>query len=245
VQLVTPPALTAGTPAQLVFRLNDATTGAPLTDLVESHEKLIHLILVSSDLIQFQHVHPQPTGTPGEYAVDVVFPTEGSYTLYSEFTRANNHDILAQQRVSVGTAGSNPARLVEDGTPKVSNGVRVQLDGADGLQAGTPAELTFKLEDAQTGVGLQTLQPYLGAPAHIVIIDQQNASFAHTHGEQVGAESGTHQSSGSEQAMAGTMYGPDIAFHYTFPAPGLYKVWGQFQTQDGQVLTAAYVVRVQ
>ena len=42
----------------------------------------------------------------------------------------------------------------------------------------------------------------------------------------------------------GTTYGPEIAFHHTFPAPGLYKVWGQFKAHDGHVLTADFVVRV-
>jgi hypothetical protein len=46
--------------------------------------------------------------------------------------------------------------------------------------------------------------------------------------------------------MSGTgPYGPEIAIHHTFPAPGLYKVWGQFQARDGRVITADFVVRAQ
>ncbi len=65
-----------------------------------------------------------------------------------------------------------------------------------------------------------------------------------------GAESGAAVETHDEQAGAGQeghaiadAFGPEIAFHHTFPAPGLYKVWGQFQTHDGQVVTADFVVR--
>ena len=48
--------------------------------------------------------------------------------------------------------------------------------------------------------------------------------------------------SGGSSAAYGP-YGPEIGFHHTFPRPGLYKVWGQFQTGDGRVVTADFVVR--
>jgi hypothetical protein len=38
-------------------------------------------------------------------------------------------------------------------------------------------------------------------------------------------------------------FGPDLAFSHTFAAPGLYKVWLQFQAA-GQVQTVAWVVEV-
>ena len=37
---------------------------------------------------------------------------------------------------------------------------------------------------------------------------------------------------------------PEIALHHTFETPGLYKLWGQFQTHDGAIVTADFVVRV-
>ena len=41
----------------LQFRILDSS-GAPVTQYVESHEKLLHLIVVRNDLAAFQHVHP-------------------------------------------------------------------------------------------------------------------------------------------------------------------------------------------
>jgi hypothetical protein len=84
--------------------------------------------------------------------------------------------------------------------------------------------------------------------AHVVILDEAAERFAHTHGEQVGAAAGagpgSHSAGHEDHGAVATAFGPDIAFQHTFPAPGPYKVWGQFQAQDGQIITADFVVRV-
>jgi P-type Cu+ transporter len=211
--------------------------------VVVSHEQPMHLIAVSRDLAQFQHVHPAPTGVAGEYTVDVTFPTAGSYILYDEFTRRGGQDIVQRDELTVG-APSGAARLTEDRQPKLAGDMRVALQGAGNVQAGREAQLTFRLEDPTTGDGIADLQPYLGAPAHVVILSEDAQSFAHTHGEAVGA-GGAHSENGTAGQTVGEMrYGPEIQFHYTFPHPGLYKVWGQFKTHDDQVITADFVVRV-
>jgi P-type Cu+ transporter len=139
--------------------------------------------------------------------------------------------------------------------------VRVALDGTTNVKAGQEAALRFRLTDASTGAEVSDLQPYLGAPAHVVILSEDAQDFAHTHGEQPGAgmdhgattadgsEATTDEhdatTGGSEQghAESSATYGPEIVFHHTFATPGLYKVWGQFQTHDGQVIAADFVVR--
>ena len=129
---------------------------------------------------------------------------------------------------------------------------RLALVAPDALRVGEPAQLVFRLEDPDTGAPVTGLPPYLGAPAHVVILNQAGTSFAHTHGEAVGttpavgtASAGSgHAADGHAHTPASGGYGPDIAFTHTFPAPGLYKIWGQFQAQDGHVMTADFVVRV-
>jgi Cu+-exporting ATPase len=244
VELVAPvPAVRATT--LITYRLSDAQTGVPLTDLVDSHERPMHLIIVSQDLTWFQHVHPTPTGQPGELAVDVAFPTPGTYMLYDEFTRSNGQDVVQRDTVTVATPGGGPATLAEDRAPKIVDGIRVALQGAGAVRAGQEARLTFRLEDPATGDGIVDLQPYLGAPAHAVVLSQDAATFVHTHGEQVGAEMAEHGPAGDTATSMTGPYGPEIAIHHWFPTPGLYKVWGQFQARDGRVITADFVVRAQ
>ncbi|MCC6173856.1 MAG: copper-translocating P-type ATPase [Chloroflexi bacterium] len=244
-ELVVPAQLMPGAPVLLTYRLTDARTGAPITEIVESHERPMHLIVVSQDLARFQHVHPSPTGQPGEYSVDVQVPAPGTYLLYDEFTRANGQDLLKRDTLTVGGPSGGASSLAEDRSPKLISGVRVTLQGAGTIRAGQEARLVFRLEDPRNGDGIADLQPYLGAPAHAVILSQDARMFVHTHGEAVGGDAESHDASPGGHSDAQAAYGPEIAIHQTFPAPGLYKVWGQFQAHDGQIITADFVVRAQ
>src|SRR5258708_37280291 len=53
-----PSEVAAGKPTKLIISIKDANGGV-VRDLDLSHEKPLHLIVVSSDLSEFYHVHPQ------------------------------------------------------------------------------------------------------------------------------------------------------------------------------------------
>ena len=132
VDLVAPAAIQPGQPAALTYRLTDARTGAPLTDVVVSHERPMHLIVVSRDLQPFQHVHPEPTGTAGEYRVEMTFPEPGTYLLFDEFTRASGATVVQRDELVVGAAEPAPPSLAEDRAPKtLGDDAGSSLGGAD------------------------------------------------------------------------------------------------------------------
>ena len=77
VRLDLPADVRPGQPTRLVATIVDAATGSPVEDLTRSHEAWMHLIATRADLGTFAHIHPQPTGQPGQLAVDITFPTAG------------------------------------------------------------------------------------------------------------------------------------------------------------------------
>ncbi|MBI2755964.1 MAG: copper-translocating P-type ATPase [Chloroflexi bacterium] len=250
-----PQSVRAGASVPLQYTLTTAQ-GQPLQGLRVSSEKLMHLIVVSTDLARFQHVHPeQVPGQPNVFRVDLAFPTGGDYVLYDEFQVADGRDVVQRTDVRVEGTAPAPAVLAEDRTPKTpaNAGARVALWGARTVKAGQNTQLTFRVEDALTGEPVRDLQPFLGAPAHAVIASQDTQTFAHVHGAQVGPETAANGAS-ADNTMAGMTgmgetaaqgpFGPEITFNYTFPTPGLYKVWGQFGGPDGSVITADFTVRV-
>jgi hypothetical protein len=43
-------------------------------------------------------------------------------------------------------------------------------------------------------------------------------------------------------ALPGETFGPDLDVHASFPRTGLYRLWGQFRTTDGTVITTVFTV---
>jgi Cu+-exporting ATPase len=77
------------------------------------------------------------------------------------------------------------------------------------------------------------------AAEHGIVASDQLYTIEHGHGE-------AEDAAGNEVwPLPGTRFGPEIGFHHRFAAPGLYKLWGQFRTADGQVITADFVVRAE
>jgi P-type Cu+ transporter len=235
-----PAILHPGRPARLTIEVRDAATGAPVTDLVRTHQVWMHLIITRADLGTFAHVHPEPTGTAGVYVVDTTFPTAGRYTLHTEFRRNGQMaDVLDTHTVTV--AGRAPAAVAVptgDVRSYATDGVGITLDGRAVVGQESDLSLTLTHLDA---AGLPTgpvddLQPYLGAAGHVVVMRADGSTFAHRHAE-------TFDSHGRPVlALPGTTFGPDLDLHVRFERPGAYRMWAQFRLADGTVVTAPFVV---
>ncbi len=255
VQLIAPTTIEAGLPVPITYQLTDVQQNGPLTDVIINHEQPLHLIAISQDLQQFLHVHPQPTGEPGEYTLDMVFPTDGVYWLYVEFMRANGQEVRQRDELVVGTPTTVAPDLMVDLAPRTIGDLRVTLIGAEDVGMETPAHMLLRVEDAQTGAGITELQPYLDAPAHIAIVSADGTTFAHTHGLIDGDDA--HSAHGAEghdtdegenaahaHSATGDHFGPEIIIHHPFDAPGMYKIWVQFRDQRGEVVTVDFVTEV-
>ena len=146
----------------------------------------MHLIATRADLATFTHVHPEPTGTAGELAVEMTFPTAGRYIVNTEFRRNGQvADIHDRQLVTIAGAAPAPRPATPGPRTIIVDGVRVELDGE--AQVGATSDLTFSLADARTGQPVRNLQPYLAAAGHVVIMRADGQTFAHEHAESATA----------------------------------------------------------
>ena len=115
------------------------------------------------------------------------------------------------------------------------DGVRVELDG-DAV-VGETSELAFTFTDAATGRPVDDLQPYLAAAGHVVIMRADGETFAHEHADVEDADGDP------VFALPGQEFGPELDVHAEFATPGVYQLWGQFRTADGDVLTVPFTVQ--
>jgi Cu+-exporting ATPase len=236
VHIAVPADTRPGVPTRVVVTVSDARTGSPIGDLGLTHSVYMHLIATRADLGTFTHVHPDPTGTAGELAVELTFPTAGRYVLNTEFRRDGEMaDIHDRQVVTIAGIAPTPRPAIVGPRMVTVDGVRAELHGA--AKIGVTSDLTFHLTDARTGRPLDDLQPYLAAAGHVVIMRADGQTFAHEHAD-------VRDGSGDPVfALPGTTFGPDFPVHVHFDTAGVYRLWGQFRLGDGHVITVPFTVR--
>ena len=246
----------AGESVTLSFTVKDAKSAA-VRDLQVVHEKPMHLLVVSNDLAEFNHLHPEPQ-EDGSFKVTHTFPSGGAYKLYADFTPPNASQIVDRLDLNVaGDARARAALVADQTTTKTIDGLRVTMRPDKPLRAGDELLLNFAAADAKTGKPATDLQPYLGSLAHFVIISEDTTDFLHAHPmtkekmKEAGAHGGmdheakphAHDAAEIKDEAKEGASPSEVAAHTTFPRAGLYKVWAQFQ-RGGRVITVPYVVRV-
>jgi hypothetical protein len=203
------------------------------------HEKKIHLIIVSSDLSYFEHIHPEFNAN-GNYDIKVLakdkdftigkghnetkFENGGSYMAFADY----NPDGGAHQleKIKINIAGKPKPVVTYTKENRVSNvdGYKVELVPDDGVfLSGKGIHFDGKLSENGKAVDANTLENYLGAKAHMVVIGAEDMSYLHVHPE---IENG------------------NFHLHTTFDKPGIYRGWLQFQTK-GKVHTAEFTIKVE
>jgi hypothetical protein len=213
--------LRPGAEVPLRFRIADGS-GAPVTDYVESHEKLLHLIVVRRDLADYQHVHPVLDDS-GSWSVPLDLDKPGDYRVFADFVPADGRPVTLDADMTV--AGRyQPQPLPAPATTAKVDGYTVSL--AQAATAGQPSDLTLTV--SRDGEPVTDLQPYLGAYGHLVALRASDLAYLHVHPM-------------SEAADPATAPGPQIAFHTTFPSAGTYRLFLDFKHRDA-VHTAEFTV---
>jgi hypothetical protein len=213
--------------ARLRMTVRDPATGKPVPAFAAVHERPFHLFIIDRALGYFAHVHPERAGD-GVFELRHPLPP-GEYVLIADFLpQGGTSQMLQRAIVAPGFRGPlfpPAADLTPDAAAeKTVDGLRVRLD-ATGLKAGKEAVLRFTLADAVTGAPVTDLEPFLGAPGHMLIVNADLTEANHAHPEEAATP------------------GPFVSFQPMMPAAGPYKLWVQFQ-RNGRVITVPFVVMV-
>ena len=212
----------AGHPVTLRMMVHDAD-GAMVRRFDVAHEEQVHLVIIREGLDHFAHLHPAPDAQ-GNLMVTHVFPAGGIYRLFADYTPTGGEHATATGQLTVGGPIPPAPALIPNGQGEIeSDGLRATVSAAP-LEVGAPARVAFALRSATGDPVL--LEPYMGEAGHLMFVGVEGWRYVHVH--PVGA----NPSGGS------------VEFEARFPAPGVYKGWGQFRVQ-GRVRVVPLVVRVE
>ncbi len=230
VALTLPAPAVAGEPVHAVVVMR-TSTGKPVTpeDLLVVHTRRLHLLVVDPSLTDYQHVHPEPLGRPGEWGFSFTPRAGGTYRVFADFTpAATSRGLYASADLEV--KGSS-ATVAAD--PRVSDApepLRFSLVAAQQpVRSNQPIDLQFSVrrEDGAP-VGLQ---PLMGAFAHLVAFDQTRSGFAHLHPVE-------------DESKAPDPTRPELNFKLTIPKAGRYVIWAQVNVA-GNERTVPFEIAVQ
>ncbi|MEU2577764.1 hypothetical protein ACIP3B_34055 [Streptomyces anulatus] len=218
------PRVEAGEPAELRFAVVDEDTSRKVTAFRREHDKELHLIVASSDLTTYRHLHPE-RAADGTWSTPVELPEAGGYRVFADFTP----DVKNAEGVTLGAdlavSGDASPEVLPDAERTVTvDGYEVTLDGA--LRAGAGSELKLAVE--KDGKPVTDLQPYLGAYGHLVALRAGDLAYLHVHPN-------------GQPGDGRTEPGPEVSFTATAPSKGAYRLFLDFR-HEGKVRTAAFTV---
>ncbi|MER7661740.1 hypothetical protein [Streptomyces sp. NPDC096193] len=213
----------AGEEGELRFAIRDRH-GRQVTAFQREHDKELHLVLASRDLVTYQHLHPS-RAADGTWSTPVTLPAAGSYRVFADFTPGVKGGKNLTLGADLPVAG--PFKAAEMPVPSRTvtvDGYTVTLDGT--LPPGKPGRLTQNV--ARDGRSVTDLQPYLGAYGHLVALRSGDLAHLHVHPN-------------GEPGDGRTPPGPGISFTTTAPSSGTYRLFLDFR-HNGTVRTAAFTV---
>jgi hypothetical protein len=227
-------------PVGLNFRFADHKTEEVITDYELYHEKKMHTIVVSKDLRDFYHYHPE-MATDGLFNVNMDLKRATTYKIFvdarsksqgwiNEYAEVivRKPEVVANHKdpkTAPPAPPLDPPNLVVNDKQTITlEGKKISLSATD-LKVGKEANLTFTFKDAASGADITDLQPYLGAVGHVILVSEDASEYIHTH------------------PIDDKQRGPKASFSAIFEKEGKYKLWGEFQHQ-GKRIVVPYVIDV-
>lgn len=216
-----------------LLTLHRRDTGALLTadELAVVHTEKLHLFVVDDSLKDYHHVHPQPTGNPGELAFSFTPKTDHIYQAWADFTTlkdGRNHKLLA----AIASPKSRRARPhITASRHAETAGLRFDWHASGPLQAEQPGIVEVTVTDKH-GRPVTDLEPVMDAFAHMVGFSADGKSIIHTH------------PLGGEPKSPGARGGPSLRFHVEPDASGPMQFYVQVK-RGGEDIYAPFGQQVQ
>jgi hypothetical protein len=216
------PVVTSGREVYVTLTLA-TSTGKPVgpADLLVQHTRKLHLLVIDPTLQDYQHVHPEPGKTDGEWTFRFTPRLAGVYRVFADFVPVPTaRSLYASTDLPVEGPTPAPVAHLQSWETKVGD-YQFKLTPDAPIRAGQVANLTFQLV-RKDGAAL-VMEPVMGAYAHLVAFDQGQRGFAHLHPIEVGLTS----------PPAGA--NPSLHFKITIPKSGVYVIWAQVKLAGAEV----------
>ena len=173
---ITPRSITfdAGYSGEFAFTVVAEGTETAVTEFEVYHEKSMHLLLVNHELTEYLHLHPE-MDADGVWTTTVAFPVDGFWRVVADFVSGGKAALLGTD-VVVGAQPMKMANFTEEIRTAQSGPYTAELFGDTAHEGSRPLKVTF----TRDGSPVTTVNPYLGANAHLVAFPPA-LEYVHMH----------------------------------------------------------------
>jgi len=224
--------LVPGKESQVTLRL-DRKDGVPVReiDLLPTHTQRIHLFAIDSTLTDYHHVHPRPTGAPGDYGFAFTPRFPGGYRLWVDLLPA----VTLREELPSLDLGAVPlpsiTRTISDRFTNAAWRLQLVITRPP-LKADFPDWAKLIVTDSD-GRPCAKLEPIMGNFAHFVAFHEDLQTVFHLHAAGI-----------KDVVDPALRSGPEVQLYFPGFKPGYVRLFAQVQI-DGQVITAPFGFQVQ
>ena len=224
--------LAVGKPAVALLQLqrpnNDPVTFA---DLIETHTKKIHLLIIDNSLTDYHHEHPVPTKNPGEYSFSFTPAKPGSYRVWAD---VRPYPLGLQEYAMTDIPATTTGEPITNRTVNLKtsvDGLNYELILAEKtIRVGRPALARLRVTTAD-GKDFTKLEPLMATFAHLVGFNQDYKTIMHMHPK------------GAPVLDPAARGGPELEFQIYTLRPGFVRLFAQVQI-DGRSRFAPFGIQV-
>ena len=212
--------LTVGQPVAALLKLQ-RSNGDPVSpsDLIETHTKKVHLLIVDNSLTDYHHEHPIPARNPGEYSFSFTPGKPGSYRVWADL---RPYPLGLQEYATTEIPAATPGEPLTNRTVNL----KASVDGLNydlilpqkTIQVGRPALARLRITSAD-GKGFTQLEPLMAAFAHLVGFNEDYKTVMHMHPK------------GPPVVDPAARGGPELEFQIYALRPGFVRLFAQVQIE--------------
>jgi len=197
-------------------------------DLVVSHSRRLHLILVDETGSDFQHLAPEPGNEPGTYAAPFRPVSSASYRAWVLAVPASTR---LTETLAAKLPGSDPPQIVA--APPEGSGIEGLVSEREGLvvRLMAPGSGPLRIQGGKTnlvqvhvsrsdGSPVRQVEPLWNAFVHLSLVSWDFDSVFQVH------------SVGGEILSSSLRGGPDFAFKLHPPEPGWWRLYLQLRFEE-------------
>lgn len=234
IQLEPLPPFPPNQPLSVVFglvHLKDVSPAGP-EEIIATHDAKLHGLVCDRTLTDYHHVHPEPTGRPGEWRFTFTPKLKEHYRLWiNAVPKATGREEFIMNNISPSVdlpqVPPSACQLALSAQTESLLG-EIRLATGARFQAKTSASATLHLVDRE-GKRMTNLESHMGAFAHIVGISEDYFTILHVHPDAGSPDVGKS--------------GADIGFRLNPPRSGFYRLFVQVK-RAGKIHTLAFGIQV-